>query len=100
MRNSLAAVSRRTRDRSGRVRRHTVRRLALSRRAACLGARSAPENTGNQLRGSVGISTGGAPWLVQPVAAHDFQQAGVIGQAKRFSGPRDVPLVFVERAEN
>ena len=38
--------------------------------------------------------------LAQSVAAHDFQQAGVIRKAERFGRPGDVPIVFLERAEH
>ena len=38
--------------------------------------------------------------LGQPVAAHDLEQAGVIGEAERLGGPRDVPVVLLERLED
>src|SRR6185503_11935892 len=38
--------------------------------------------------------------LAQAVAAHDLQQAGVIRQPERLGGPRDVPIVCVERVED
>jgi hypothetical protein len=46
--------------------------LALTR-IAVLAARSAARDTGNQARGSAGISRGGAPWLVLTIV---FERSG------------------------
>src|SRR5882757_381616 len=38
--------------------------------------------------------------LAQSVAAHDFQQAGVIRESECLGGASDVPIVFLERTKH
>jgi hypothetical protein len=40
--------------------------------------------------------TPSSPRPPYPVPAHDLEQAGVIGEAERLSGPGDVPVVPLE----
>ena len=38
--------------------------------------------------------------FAQPVTAHDLEQAGMIGKAEHLRGPRDVPVMFLERIKH